>query len=162
MYIDTKEPNMAEKRQDTITIYCLLKEECLIQRIKELNQDKFKIVIADTVDEATVCNGENCVIMVEKDIFPELKVKLDPEHTSVIIVSHEHLDLSDALINKVPKELFLTKYLDEFVFWVVEKARYLKLLQDKKQVRKEKIQTLINELNDINKQPVLDKIESRG
>ena len=153
---------MTDHTRGMITIYCLLNETCLIDRVKGLSDDKFKIVFTNDINEAVICTSSDCVILVEKDIFPELKQKLDPAHSSIIIVSSDSLDLSDTLVNIVPKELFLTKYLEEFIFWTIEKTTYIKDIHDKKKMRGEKIRSLIKELNEINKQPIIDRVGSGG
>lgn len=150
---------MPEKKQnDTrIKVYCLLKELSLIQRVKELTPENFNIIMVDNVKAALVCDHENCVVIADEDVYSEIKDKLNSDHSGVIIVCDRDLNLKGEAMSRVPKELFLTDYLDEFIYWTVEKSRYIKEIRMKNKVKSKKIENIIDELHELSTHSVLKK-----
>lgn len=141
-----------------ITVYCVLSHTQLVKRMESLPNESFDVKFVDTFHMACDEMTNNGVIVIEKSMYNALPEKCMPEkcpaRCSVIVVSDVQLNLHDSNVNKVPLELFLTPYLDEFIFWTVEKSKYfVDLIESEK--RKERVESLITELHDLSRCSVL-------
>lgn len=131
-----------------INVFIMFKDQELTERVKELDNDSFNIISINKPSE--IKDRYNSVIIVEKRVYLENTKNLSLNDGSIIIVTNEEINLKDNLINKVPKELFLTKYLEEFIYWTVEKTRII-LEKKKRQLRRTEVEKLITELKDVSR-----------
>lgn len=137
----------------SIDVYYIFNDADLKARITGL--DTYKFNISPVSDEGVYIDRPRySILFIEKAIFEQMDFDADPEDFSFIIVSDTQLNLKTGTVNRIPKDLFMTNYLDEFIYWVVEKTEYLNEIQSKNRHKNKKLETLLDELHKLSRQSV--------
>ena len=128
-----------------INVYSLLTDPILTKKVKTLNKNSFTIVEVKKPED--IPNYECCdsVIVIEKNAYLKFKNRFVITDGSIIMVTNKEINLKDCIVNRVPKDLFLTRYLEEFIYWTTEKSHIL-LEKRKMQLRRYEVEKLITEL----------------
>lgn len=138
--------NQAHDLSDDIRVFSILKDATLKQRLFELNSNFFNIVELNSMAEATDMCNRNDIIIIEDTLYND-EIQCT---NSVLVITDDMLNLKDDAVNFVPKELYLTKYLDEFIFWAIEKIKHI-AKTNRKFRKKKDVEQIIKDLQTVSR-----------
>jgi hypothetical protein len=144
-----------------IDIYCSKSDQYIIDRVKKLSSDFFNIIVVDDVEKIDTKRGDVSIVLVDFDHKKEYSDKFLSKNT-VVLINGEGLDLKTGTLNKIPKDLFMTAYLEEFLYWVLQRAQYERRLKNRNTRTSKKVQTLLDELHTLSRSTTLTNQKIQG
>jgi hypothetical protein len=117
--------------------------------------------VVDDVEKIDTKRGDVSIVLVDFDHKKEYSDKFLSKNT-VVLINGEGLDLKTGTLNKIPKDLFMTAYLEEFLYWVLQRAQYERRLKNRNTRTSKKVQTLLDELHTLSRSTTLTNQKIQG
>lgn len=135
-------------------VFYVLNSSDLLDRTRKLNKEFFKTKQFSTLEEAysAVDNVCKTVVIVEESCYGLVGEPVEKGLAGLIIVTEQEFNLKDRIFSKINRDLFLTDYLDEFIFWALEKASF-RNLSLKREEHKKQTEKIIDSILQVSRMP---------
>jgi hypothetical protein len=149
---------------NVITLYCLFANEALSSRVSYIDGRSFYVIHVDDISE--IPNDEKrpnpMLVLLDSETFKNNK-KTVTGWPEAVVINGADLHLTYAVTKTLPTELFMTAYLEEFLFWCVEQQNYkLKFDRRKPKINKIKLENSLQKLQKLSRQSLSADVKQGG